>query len=288
MKTSRRAFLIGLASLPVAALASGCYMRLLEPDWFEITEKDIELHNLRSQIKILHLSDFHASPEVSFSAIETAIDKSLTLNADVALLTGDYITSNLPDPIEYRRILRKLSDAMPTYACVGNHDGGSWAGRGHGYTTTKKVSELLNSSGIRLLFNQKHNAVIRAEKLTIVGLGDLWSQDCKPEEILRIKREEENPILVLSHNPDSKELLKKFDWDVMFCGHTHGGQLVVPIIGARPFLPVQDTSFPEGLREIEGKHIHITRGIGNLHGMRFNCRPEISILNLKPTKSQIG
>ena len=87
-------------------------------------------------------------------------------------------------------------------------------------------------------------------------------------------------MIVLSHNPDSKELLKKYDWDLMCCGHTHGGQLVIPLIGFRPFLPVIDKSFPEGLLSWGKRHVHISRGIGNLHGLRFNCRPEISILNV--------
>lgn len=255
-------------------------MRFLEPSWFEITEKKIKIINLDRSLRILHLSDFHASPAVSLSDIESAIDKSLQLDADLAFLTGDFITWSLPEPAEYRRILKKISSRMPAFACIGNHDGGRWAGSSHGYKDFSKVSNLLKSSGIEFLFNEKVDVTIQGSRISIVGLGDLWSHDCKPEIILKDKREDNSPIFVLSHNPDCKSDLRNYDWDVMCCGHTHGGQLVIPLLGLRPFLPVRDKSFPEGILSWGNKHIHITRGIGNLHGMRFNCRPEISILNV--------
>lgn len=84
---------------------------------------------------------------------------------------------------------------------------------------------------------------------------------------------------MLCHNPDAKDKLRASAWDLMLCGHTHGGQLRLPGIG-RPFAPVRDVRYVEGLRPWEGRLIHITRGIGNLHGLRFNCRPEINLLNL--------
>ena len=280
MKISRRAFLTPLVAIPTSGVLAASYMKFYEPTAYEITEKQISTGKLQQPLRILHLSDIHASPSVSFEDIERAIDLSLELNTDVAFLTGDYITDTLPNPEEYQRILKKLSDRMPTYACIGNHDGGKWAGSTDGYKDFSKIAKLLESSGIQFLFNAKTETKIKGSRVVLVGLGDLWSDDCKPELVLNKERVEETAIFVLSHNPDSKSLLKKYDWDLMCCGHTHGGQLVVPFIGARPFLPVRDKSFPEGILSWENQHIHITRGIGNLHGMRFNCRPEISILNV--------
>jgi uncharacterized protein len=83
----------------------------------------------------------------------------------------------------------------------------------------------------------------------------------------------------LSHNPDTKEQLKAYDWDVAFCGHTHGGQFRLPLIGT-PFAPVKDKRFVQGLHFWEGRQIYITKGVGNLFGVRFNCRPEISLITL--------
>lgn len=259
-------------------------MRWLEPFWFEVTEKDIGLDRFESVLRILHLSDFHASPEVPFPMIERAVEIGLKQQADIAFLTGDFITSTLPEETEYQRILQKLSHRMPTFACIGNHDGGKWAAlTRHGYRNFTRIQTLLANSGIRLLFNQREQVVVGGRRFTIAGLGDYWSDDCLPEKVLDLKRhnqQQRDPVLVLSHNPDSKQQCLAYDWDLMCCGHTHGGQFVLPFLGWRPFLPVQDTSCAEGVWTQGDQHVHVTRGIGNLHGMRFNCRPEISILQV--------
>ncbi|MGJ8638382.1 MAG: phosphodiesterase YaeI [Opitutaceae bacterium] len=280
MKLSRKQFISilgGLGSLPFIGFA---YMKLFEADWYEVTHKTITIDRFDSPLRILHLSDFHASESVSLESIETAIDLALEQKADVAFLTGDFITKDLDDAEGYSRILSKLSEKIPTYACIGNHDGGSWAASTYGQKDFKNVQQMLESSGVTFLFNQSIRIRTEKHSFTVAGLGDLWSDDCKPDRVLHTTRADNEAVFVLSHNPDSKDLLKPFDWDLMCCGHTHGGQLVIPFLGSRPFLPVRDKSFPEGLLSWGSRHIHITRGIGNLHGMRFNCRPEISVLTV--------
>lgn len=277
MKLSRRHFIALLGSLP---LIGTIYMRFFEPNWIEITEKSVEIGRFETPLRILHLSDFHASEAVSLASIEKAINLSLKQKVDIAFLTGDFITNKLTEEAEYRRILSKLSTAMPTYACIGNHDGGKWASTTYGYKDFSKVQNLLKASGVRFLFNDAQAVQTKNHSFTVVGLGDYWSNDTKPKQVLEKTRSTNEAIFVLSHNPDTKEILKPYDWDLTCCGHTHGGQLVIPILGLRPFLPVRDKSFPEGILTWGKRHIHITRGIGNLHGMRFNCRPEISILQV--------
>jgi len=259
-------------------------MRWLEPFWFEITEKNIQLGLFDSPLRILHLSDFHASEEVPFRMIERAVDVGLEQGVHVAFLTGDFITSRLPDETEYQRILKKLTSRVLTFACIGNHDGGNWAARtSHGYHDFIRIQTLLTRSGVHFLFNQQASVEAYGKRFIVAGLGDYWSNDCRPEQMLGLKRkgsESREPIFVLSHNPDSKEMCLAYDWDLMCCGHTHGGQLVVPVLDWRPFLPVRDHSCAEGLWTQGTQHVHVTRGVGNLHGMRFNCRPEISVLSV--------
>lgn len=281
MKITRRKFIATIGGLSVLAGAGGAYMRCLESEWFEVTEKSVRIGRFSTPLRILHLSDFHASECVSLKSIEKAIDLSLEQQPDVACITGDFITSKLQDVSQYRRILRKLTSDTPTFACLGNHDGGRRSSAKYaGYKDFSKVSELLQSGGVHLLFNEKIRVEINDRVFLMAGLGDYRSGYLKPESALKKKREEDIPVFVMSHNPESRSELKPYDWDVLLCGHTHGGQLVVPIIGYRPFLPVSHRSFPEGILSWGDRHIHITRGIGNLHGLRFNCRPEISLLNV--------
>jgi len=85
--------------------------------------------------------------------------------------------------------------------------------------------------------------------------------------------------IVLAHNPDSKDYLGDFDWQLMLCGHTHGGQIAVPLLGA-PHAPIKDKRFIEGLNPWRDRFIYTTRGVGSLYGTRLYCRPEVSIIDL--------
>lgn len=278
---SRKQFLATCLSLPVIGAAGFGCMRFWEPEWFEITQKKIPINTLKKSLRILHLADFHASDVVTYDYIESTIEASIAQKPDLAFLTGDFITRHLVEEHRYHQILSRLTSVVPTYACIGNHDGGSWAKSYHGYSTFERVEKLLKDSGLEFLFNQKVLADIAGESIEIIGLGDYWSGDTKPEHVMAKKREIDRPRLVLCHNPDAKELFRDYDWDLMFCGHTHGGQLVVPFLELRPFLPIRDKQFAEGLHPYDGRLIHVTRGIGNLHGLRFNCRPEISMIELQ-------
>lgn len=284
---NRKTFIKFLGACIGAPLISGWYMRYFETRNFEVTEKKID-HCLRgkipSGIKILHMSDFHASVEVPLSLIEESIFKAKELEPDLILLTGDFITWKIDDPDKYRDLLSILSETAPVFTCLGNHDGGRWAKGSAGYQSIEPIKSFLESCNFNVLVNQQAMVSIKGKEFDIVGLGDLWAKQSKPEGLLPdIKNgrplEIERPIILLAHNPDTKMILMNYDWDLMLSGHTHGGQLVIPLINARPFIPVYDKSHPEGLKVWETyRWIHITRGIGNRHGLRFNCRPEISLL----------
>ncbi len=217
--------------------------------------------------------------------IEKAVAMALEHPADAAFLTGDFITWKIDDPERYRQVLGMISSRMPTYACLGNHDGGGWAINHGGYSTNQAVRDFLESCEINVLVNEWREIFIHDQPIHLIGLGDLWAKDHRPETVMPRIHESgetpfEKPVLVLSHNPDMKIAMHEFDWDLMLSGHTHGGQLVVPFTGHRPFIPVYDTSHPEGLKKWHNRRwIHITRGVGNRHSVRFNCRPEISFLS---------
>jgi predicted MPP superfamily phosphohydrolase len=93
------------------------------------------------------------------------------------------------------------------------------------------------------------------------------------------KRDRNNPLVLMSHNPDTKDALRSLPWDMMLSGHTHGGQLSLPLLG-EPFAPIVDKRYVRDLHRIEDRWLYITAGVGSLHTARFNCRPEISLLTL--------
>jgi uncharacterized protein len=286
----RRAWLRKAMGGVLGLIGGATYLRF-ESNWLETTHKTVALATLpkKQKIRILHLSDLHLSTVVSIKDIDLALQEGLKEKPDMMILTGDFITDELTaeSSRNFADCLRKYTQQVPTFACLGNHDGGAWMKKRGGYESPDRVKRMLESANVNLLDNSSRRLALPGQTLVLSGVGDYWSEACQPKSCLRplstgSKPAKETTIL-LCHNPDAKELLRDYQWDLMLCGHTHGGQFKVPFLDYAPFAPVMDRSMTEGLHEWQGRKIHITRGVGNLYGIRFNCRPEISLLELVST-----
>ena len=274
-KWSRRKFLAGAVAGVVGSFA---YAKFLEPRWLAVRREQVRLNKMGGvPIRLLHLSDFHASEQVSLDYIQRAVRRGVELKPDLVCLTGDFITSRYDAFDRYAEILKSITDAAPAWAVLGNHDGGKWVGTA-GYSNTRLVRELLSSARIELLHNRSTEVKIQGHRLILAGVGDLWAEELDAASAFSEARPD-GPTILLSHNPDSKEILSKHAWDLMLCGHTHGGQCNLVFFGT-PFAPVRDKRYVRGLHRWNDRWIHITAGVGNLHGMRFNCRPEVNLLTL--------
>lgn len=283
MKFTRRQFIGATVSTGIAGAGYGFGY---EPTHWEVTHTTVTMRaqrSLKRPVRVLHLSDLHASIYVSFEMIREALDLGLAMNPDLIFVTGDFFTGIFDQWEPYKSVLRLLSEAAPTYAVLGNHDGqvdsqgvGGWATRG-------QVTDLLEGSGLLLLYNESRRVTVRGQSITLLGLGDLWRKECVPSQAFASHAprgiDDESWRILLSHNPDAKELSAAFDWDLMLSGHTHGGQVVVPLVGPL-WVPVEDKRFIAGLYDWGERQLFVTRGVGNLRGIRFNCRPEISLLEL--------
>ena len=235
--------------------------------------------NLTSGVRILHLSDLHASPAVPFSLIEKSVELGLEAKPDVICLTGDFVTDDSAfDEAEYARILRRLSSAAPIFASLGNHDGGDWSEWAGGFKDTSVVRALLSAGNVPLLHNRCEIVRVRDQSIRFAGVGDLWSDDVDGD-LAFSNVSADNPAILLAHNPDTKDVLADRPWDLMLSGHTHGGQVVLPMVGER-FVPVRDKRFIAGLKQWNGRQVYVTRGVGSIRGVRVNCRPEVTVLDL--------
>lgn len=263
------------------------YMRFVEPRWLRVLITPITLpdrHGAQSNgkvtLRVVHLTDLHLSPSVSLEFLADAFRTAAARRPDLICLTGDFITDRLTAGERYSEALRILSDAAPTLACPGNHDGGEWARQRGGYRDTDSLRALLDRAGIGLLENSDTTLEIRGSRVLVAGLGDLWALRCDPEAIrAKMAASDADVKILLTHNPDSKTQAKDLKWDLLLAGHTHGGQMRLPFLGT-PFAPVRDRAFVNGLRIYQGNPVYVSPGVGNLHGMRLNCRPEISVLDL--------
>ncbi len=275
-RLTRRRF---LGATLLAGLGAVGYARWVEPRWLDCDEVHVPLGRAKP-LRILHLSDFHVSDATSLNLVDRAISLGLGLKPDLAVLTGDFITDEFTASPDYERTLHRLAAAMPTFACLGNHDGGRWSAVRGGNDSFQPVTALLEHAGVQLLRNASHTLALGGNSIQLVGVGDLWAGACEPGRAFApLLPRGEALRIVLSHNPDTKNLLQPLDWDLMLCGHAHGGQFRLPFLGT-PFAPVADKRFTAGLHRWEGRWIHTTRGVGNLHGLRLFCRPQVSLLSV--------
>ena len=275
---TRRRAICSLLGAGAAAVSYPCYF---EPRWFETVRRWVRLKraNLAKPVRIVQLSDFHASRFVPMSMIERAITLAVAEKPDLVCLTGDFITGKSGfSAEEYVRALKRLSTAARAFAVLGNHDGGSWAADHRGWSDRRLVERILEESGVELLHNRSERLQTGDSRLSLVGVGDLWSDEIDVAHAFAGVDSRE-PVVLLAHNPDSKDILWKCRWDLMLSGHTHGGQVIMPFAQSS-YAPVVDQRYVAGLKPWGTRWIHVTRGVGNLGGVRFRCRPEISVLTV--------
>ena len=276
---SRRRFIIAAAGAGLSATGSGFYIRKIEPAWLRVTTSQLKLPPGKwpgTPLRVLHLSDLHFSHAVPLSLIDAAITRGLAEKPDLICVTGDFVTFNESyDAAAYAPVLARLAAAAPTFATLGNHDGrfkNPFAVAPH------QVGELLRHAGLGLLQNRRETLSVRGRRLHLVGVGDLWMRECLPQIAFNnFAPPADEPVLALCHNPDAKEAIRPHRWDALLCGHTHGGQCGLPFIGAA-LAPVRDKRYLGGVYRYAERWLHVSRGVGNLHGVRLFCRPEISLL----------
>ena len=272
---TRRNFLLCGAGASMG-VAGGATFARMESKWLKTTFKKISGLGLAQPLRVLHLSDFHASWCVPWKQIRESVEMGLAEKPDLILLTGDYVSTRKDKIDGYPEALAPLAGHPHSFAVFGNHD---WKYYPEG-SRARQIEAKMAEAGVRCLVNQMVELDVRGTAVRIAGLGDLWRHEALPEQCLRPAGEDGPLTLLLAHNPDTKELVESYAWDVMFSGHTHGGQVVVPWLRWAPVLPVDDRSMVAGIYPWKGRHIHITRGVGCLHGIRFACPPEVSIIDL--------
>jgi predicted MPP superfamily phosphohydrolase len=260
------------------ALAGAGYGIGYEPRNLQVTNTQIPVDSktFKHPLKVLLLADLHESLLTPLDLIADAVDLGLAQKPDLILLPGDFITGKRDNFIEYGKVLGRLALASPTFATLGNHDGGGWASEHGGYSDSLRVQAFLEGCGITTLKNDNRKVDVNGQTVMVVGIDDPWSGTVDPGKAFKDVNKADYPVIVASHNPDSKELLGANQWDLMCSGHTHGGQ------GISAFAPVHDKRFVEGLCKNDKGPIYVTRGIGSFLGIRINCPPEIAILDCVP------
>ena len=247
-------------------------------------------------LKLVQMSDFHYDNGLlSEKMLTEAIAVSNAAKPDLVILTGDYVNTIAKPIHQLASRLKNLESRYGVYAILGNHD--------IYYPSSKlEITNALTNVGINVLWNQISYPL--GEKLPLVGLADFYSREFNPEAIMN-QLDSTTPRIVLSHHPDTAEILKKWRVDLQLSGHSHGGQIVIPGLGPAmiyyakivkkipkklirklPFLRkthsiLSHWQWSEGLHQVGNNQLYVNRGLGTYFPGRLFCPPEVTIIILK-------
>jgi uncharacterized protein len=245
---------------------------LKEANSLSIEEVRINLKRLPKKLdgfKLVHLSDIHHSPFTNLRHIENTVRIANDLEPDMVVLTGDYVSHETEYIEPAAEVLGRLRSAHGTYACLGNHD--HW-------TNAPAVTESLGANNIRVLINEGFRFSAAGVSFWLCGVDDYMVKQTDLKAALHGSYPDEMKML-LAHNPVIIRQALKHDVDVMFSGHTHGGQVK---IREKEKKILAHRRLSSGLHQRRNTQIYITRGIGTVVlPVRYQCPPEISLIELR-------
>lgn len=287
---SRRSlFKIGARAMMAGVLGKGIYNT--SSYQVEAVRSSIALENLPEPFKgfkIAFLTDLHASYIANNDLYEAAGQLVREFAPDMIAFGGDYITGstkflsgsagrfNERHLSECVEALGNFSAPYGVYSVLGNHD--CWGGADETGIIIKAFTDKFGAVWLR---NRSVEISKNGEALHLLGVDDYWEDTCSLPRAYGRLPEKEVKIL-LSHNPDiNAEIFPTMSVDLVLSGHTHGGQVRLPLIG----MPITPSKFGQKYLSgavRDGKRVtYVSRGIGHLLApVRINCDPEVSLITL--------
>lgn len=274
----------------MALLGKGWYNTL--PQNLHLTEQAVAIPGIPEAfrgLRIAQLTDLHASWMVDNGLFRHAAQLVAELRPDVIVLTGDFISGSTKflgghvgefDSAALEESLAALSSLrapLGIYGVLGNHD--FWSGAVAIEAIMRRYTDAI---GVQWLRNRRVTVTRRGASIDLLGVDDYWEPSCSLDTALRA-RDPRRVRILLSHNPDINEEIESLGArvDLVISGHTHGGQVVVPLVG-QPVMPSKfGQRYRVGLVADGTRQTFIGRGIGHLVApVRIDCPPEVALLTL--------
>lgn len=266
---SRRGILRALAAAGIGLVAGGgAHGYLYERHRVGVTHAALPVSGLPAALdglRIALLTDFHLTGDSAAQDIRRAIDLAHAETPDLIVLGGDYVTQQDRRFITpCAELLQTLKAPLGVFGVLGNHD------------DDVEMSRELRRRGVEMLNDARTALTIRGETLDLIGLR-FWTR--QPSDLARLMRGGTTTTMLLAHDPRRLVQATALNVPLMLSGHTHGGQIVVPGLGA-----VAAKKFPviQGMARRENTTAFVSRGIGTVYvPCRINCPPEVALLTLK-------
>lgn len=269
-RVTRRDLLRGLGAVGLGTLTGAtAHGFLYARHRIQLTREDLPIAGWPEALgglRVGFLSDLHRSTTVSHGMIETAVSVLMSEKPDLIILGGDYVTNR------DRRFVQPAADALAglsakegVYAVLGNHD------------DERDVTGALTTLGFSVLRDARTQITIRGETVDLAGLR-YWTH--RVADITRVIRGASANLILIAHTPKRLAEAAALSIPLMLSGHTHGGQIVLPGLGA---LAAREFPVVSGSTRRENTTVFVTRGVGTVYvPVRINCPPEVAVLTLRP------
>lgn len=279
---TRRRFLKALGGMTVGAVAMGLggwtYATRVEPGWIETVPVELTLPRLSPAFdgfRLAQISDIHLSQAMNGEQLAEACRMVLAFQPDLVAISGDLIEERrnlrkaLSDLLDG---LRELTEQAQVVFVLGNHD--YWTGE-------VSIREAMKKLRITELRNDVLTLEREGQSLHAAGVDDAWVGKARLRTVLD-KLPEDGAAILLAHEPDYADISARSGrFDLQISGHTHGGQVVLPLVGP-PILPHYGRRYPAGLYHVGTMMQYTNRGLGTTSPhVRLNCRPEITLFTLR-------
>lgn len=279
---SRRRFLkisaVSAVGTVIAGVGGFAYAHDVEPENLEIVPVELYLPHLDLAFdgyRLVQISDIHMGTGITTERLIHIVEMVNAQNPDAVAITGDYVTNGditflLPGLIEG---LSKLQARDGSFAILGNHD--HW-------TDPTAIRTMLRRSGLVDMSNSTYTIQRGNAVLHLAGVDDYWERQDRLDEVLA-QLPTEGCAILLAHEPDYADISSVTGrFDLQISGHSHGGQVRIPILNRAIHVPRYSIKYPMGRYQVGEMIQYTNRGVGTIApAVRFNCRPEITVFTLR-------
>lgn len=282
------------------ALTALLWPRFVAPFRRQLTRHTLPLAGLPAAFygyRILQLTDLHVG-QTSMHYLSGTIACLLAEKPDLVVLTGDLIDYHPRALAPLQDLLRQIvAGAGPdgVLAIFGNHDYHEYSWRHIGARSARRIIHrrlvsIVQEAGITLLRNEQVRIRRGEGHLIVVGMDEMWTGRADAAAAFH-GIDPAEPVICLQHNPDGVEFLQPYPWQVMLCGHSHGGQILFPGIGAM-YVPMEHRHYLQGFFTFPPapgqppamqRRMFVSRGLGYTTPIRLFCPPEATIFTLAAT-----
>jgi len=267
---TRRDLLKSLAVVSVGAVSgAAAWGFAYERHRIQRITRDLSVRGLPPALDGLRvgvITDVHHSAVVPAEDVTRAVALLTEVSPDIVVLGGDYVSffdRQYAAPVA--ELLAPLAGAPHgSFAVLGNHD------------DEREVPAALAGRGFTVLKDQRTELSIRGERVDIAGIR-FWTKTAG--DVARVLKGTGGTTILIAHDPRRLVEAAALDVQLVLSGHTHGGQVILPAVGA-----IAGRKFPvlQGYATRDNTSIFVSRGVGTVYlPVRLNCPPEVTLHRLR-------